>query len=90
MRAWKLAIPSAILSLGFLFCGTATYGKPEYAKKESKKCVDCHVRLVHRTVTPVYVDPMAMSQCLACHNGKSGAPPSTCSTCSTKSQKVSP
>jgi hypothetical protein len=44
MRAWKLAIPSAILSLGFLFCGTATYGKPEYAKKESKKCVDCHVQ----------------------------------------------
>jgi hypothetical protein len=45
MRAWKLAIPSAILGLGFLFCGTATYGKPEYAKKESKKCVDCHVKM---------------------------------------------
>ena len=43
MRAWKLAIPSA--GLGFLFCGTATYGKPEYAKKESKKCVDCHVKM---------------------------------------------
>jgi hypothetical protein len=28
-----------------LFCGTATYGKPEYAKKESKKCVDCHVKM---------------------------------------------
>ena len=45
MRAWKLAIPSAILGLGFLFCGTATYGKPEYAKKESKKCVDCHGKM---------------------------------------------
>jgi hypothetical protein len=45
MRAWKLAIPSAILGLGFLFCGTATYGKPEYAKKESKKCVDCHTKM---------------------------------------------
>jgi len=45
MRAWKLVIPSAIIGLGFLFCGTATYGKPEYAKKESKKCVDCHVKM---------------------------------------------
>lgn len=45
MRAWKLAIPSAILALGFLFCGTATYGTPAYAKKEGKKCVDCHVKM---------------------------------------------
>ena len=45
MRAWKLVIPSAILGLGFLFCGTATYGKPEYATKEKKKCVDCHDKM---------------------------------------------
>jgi hypothetical protein len=44
MRAWKLAIPSAILGLGFLFCGTATYGKPEYAKKEKQSCTYCHVK----------------------------------------------
>ena len=55
-----------------------------HAAHTTVKCVDCHVRLVHRTVTPpVYVDPMTMSQCLTCHNGKSGAPPSTCSTCHT-------
>ena len=48
------------------------------------KCVDCHVRLVHRTVNPpFYVTPMTMSKCLSCHTGQSGAPPSTCSTCHT-------
>ena len=45
MRTWKLAIPSAILALGFLVCGTASFGKPEYAKKEGKKCVDCHTKM---------------------------------------------
>ena len=29
---------------GFLLCTTATYGKPEYAKKE-KKCAYCHTKM---------------------------------------------
>jgi nitrate/TMAO reductase-like tetraheme cytochrome c subunit len=43
-------------------------------------CISCHVRLVHRSVTPpVYVDPATMPACLVCHNGSIA--PSSCSTC---------
>jgi hypothetical protein len=45
MRTLKLAIPAAVLMLGFLVCTSASYGKPEYAKKESKTCTFCHVKL---------------------------------------------
>ena len=44
MGVLKLAVPSAILMAGFLVCTTATYGKPEYAKKEGKTCVYCHTK----------------------------------------------
>ena len=44
MGVLKLAIPSAILMAGFLVCTTASFGKPEYAKKEGKTCVYCHVK----------------------------------------------
>ena len=30
---------------GFLVCTTATYGKPEYAKKEKKACTFCHAKI---------------------------------------------
>jgi hypothetical protein len=31
---------------GFLFCTTASYGKPEYQKKENlKSCTACHVKV---------------------------------------------
>ena len=43
MRTLKLAIPAGIVLAGFLFCTTATYGKPEYMKKEGvKSCTVCH------------------------------------------------
>jgi len=43
-------------------------------------CISCHVRLVHRSVTPpAYVDPATMPACLTCHNGSIA--PSACSTC---------
>ena len=46
MRTWKLAIPAAIVISGFLVCSTATYGKPEYQKKENlKSCTACHSKL---------------------------------------------
>lgn len=42
MRAMKLVVPAFLALTGFLICTTATYGKPEYAKKENQKCVYCH------------------------------------------------
>lgn len=45
MRTLKLAIPAAIVMAGFLVCTTATYGKPEYMKKENlKSCNACHAK----------------------------------------------
>jgi hypothetical protein len=44
MRTIKLALPGAILMAGFLVCTTASYGKPEYAKKTGKNCVYCHTK----------------------------------------------
>lgn len=43
MRQLKLIIPAVILAGGFLFCSTATYGKPDYTKATKKACVYCHV-----------------------------------------------
>jgi len=46
MRTLKLAIPAVIVMAGFLVCTTATYGKPEYQKKENlKACTACHVKV---------------------------------------------
>ena len=45
MRMLKLAIPAGIVAAGFLFCTTASYGKPAYMKKESpKSCTTCHAK----------------------------------------------
>jgi hypothetical protein len=45
MRALKLVVPSVLLTAGFLICTTASYGNPEYAKKEKKGCTFCHSKL---------------------------------------------
>ncbi len=46
MRALKVAVPSAVLMVGFLLCTTAGYSKPEYSKKEGgKSCVTCHTKM---------------------------------------------
>jgi cytochrome c553 len=46
MRSWKLILPVAIVASGFIFCTTATYGKPEYQKKENlKSCNACHSKV---------------------------------------------
>ena len=42
MRTLKLVLPAALLGVGFLVSTTATYGKPDYAKKEKKACTFCH------------------------------------------------
>ena len=46
MRMLKLALPAAIVAVGFFFCITATYGKTEYMKKENvKSCMVCHSKM---------------------------------------------
>ena len=46
MRTLKLVIPAAALMAGFLVCSTASYGKPDYAKKENlKSCTTCHSKM---------------------------------------------
>ena len=45
MRIVKLAVPAAIVAAGMLLCSTASYAKPEYAKKEKKACTFCHVKM---------------------------------------------
>ena len=45
MRSLKLILPAAIVMTGFLVCTTATYGKPEYNKKEKKACTFCHAKV---------------------------------------------
>ena len=42
MRAMKLVVPALFVGTGLFLCTTATYGKPDYAKKEDKKCAFCH------------------------------------------------
>ena len=42
MRAIKWIVPSALLTIGFLVCTTASYGTQEFAKKEKKGCTFCH------------------------------------------------
>jgi len=46
MRAMKVVIPSAILTIGFAICSTSLYGTPEYAKKEKKSCTYCHAKML--------------------------------------------
>jgi hypothetical protein len=45
MRVLKLALPAVILMTGFLVCTTASYGTPDYAKKEKKSCTFCHGKI---------------------------------------------
>lgn len=40
----KFVIPAGILLAGLVTFSSLTVAKPEYSKKESKKCVDCHVK----------------------------------------------
>jgi hypothetical protein len=49
MKTLRVALPAAILAVGFLVCSSASYGTPAYAKKEgkivgegAKACPYCH------------------------------------------------
>ena len=50
MRALKLVLPAAVLTAGFLVCTTASYGTPDYSKKEKKACTFCHAKIESGTV----------------------------------------
>jgi hypothetical protein len=45
MRTLRFALPATILLLGAIVSTTASYAKPEYARKEGKSCTFCHVRM---------------------------------------------
>jgi hypothetical protein len=46
MRTLKLTVPAVVILSGFFFCTTASFGKPEYMKKENvKSCTGCHVKI---------------------------------------------
>ena len=45
MRALKLILPATVLTVGFLICTTASYGLPDYAKKEKRGCTFCHAKI---------------------------------------------
>ncbi len=50
--------------------------------QHSEPCVECHVRMVHESVTPpVYVDPSTMAACFVCHDG--AVAEETCALCHT-------
>jgi nitrate/TMAO reductase-like tetraheme cytochrome c subunit len=83
-----LAVTREIPDSNCLSChpdpGEVTLGNVAFSHDmhESQDCIDCHVRLVHRTVNPpYYVPPGDMSSCLACHDGTTA--PSQCSLCHT-------
>ena len=43
MRALKLVLPAGVVAAGMLICTTASYGTPDYMKKEKKtSCMACH------------------------------------------------
>jgi len=52
MRRIKVALPAILLGAGFLVCTTASYGKPEYAKKEKKSCTFCHGKVEAKEAMP--------------------------------------
>jgi hypothetical protein len=45
MSVLKLVAPAAALLAGFLVCTSATFGTPEFAKKEKKACNYCHTKV---------------------------------------------
>ena len=52
MRVIKLALPVGILLAGFVVCTTASFGKPEYAKKEKQTCTVCHAKVEAKEAMP--------------------------------------
>ncbi len=46
MRTLKVAVPAFIVTAGLILCTTASWGKPEYMKKEGQKsCTVCHSKM---------------------------------------------
>ena len=45
MRIVKIVLPVALTMGALMFWSTSSFGKPEYAKKESQKCAYCHSKM---------------------------------------------
>jgi hypothetical protein len=43
MKLIRLGVPAMIVGAGLMLFMTPSFGKPEFAKKEKKGCVTCHV-----------------------------------------------
>jgi nitrate/TMAO reductase-like tetraheme cytochrome c subunit len=59
---------------------TVTFSHAEHAGRAY--CITCHVRVVHKTLSPGYLDPGEMSSCFKCHDGVTA--PNNCSYCHTQ------
>jgi hypothetical protein len=57
MRIVKLMLPAALLLGGAMVWTTSSFGKPEYAKKETKSCTFCHVKVVMTPPDAMHKDP---------------------------------
>ncbi len=44
MKIFKYLAPAVIVVAGLILNTTASFGKPEYSKKEKKPCITCHVK----------------------------------------------
>ena len=51
MRKIQIALP-ILLAGGVMLFSAVSYGKPEYAKKEDKKCVFCHGKVEGKAEMP--------------------------------------
>jgi hypothetical protein len=56
MSRFKLVLPAAILTGGFLICTTATYGTQEYMKQTKKACAYCHTQTMPKKGDPKATD----------------------------------
>ena len=45
LKIFKFLGPAAIMVCGLILNTTASFGKPEYTKKEKKACTACHVKM---------------------------------------------
>jgi hypothetical protein len=68
MRIWKLVVPAFVLTVGLVFSGTASFGKPEYSKKEKKPCLACHTAMGKKELNKVgecYKTAKSLANCPA-------------------------
>jgi hypothetical protein len=48
----KLMLPAVVVGAGILASVTASFGTPDYAKKEKKQCTFCHAKVEAKDAMP--------------------------------------